>query len=150
MDLSTIESNMKSGVYNSSTQFHADISKIIKNSYMFNKNNIEFCKLTAEFEKYYQRISADPMIRSEMVSFTNKSTFQTKAKKSKPLPKKEHKYREPSESQPVTLAEKKALALDLKRFPKEYLKGVAEIVYEGQPPQSEELNIENLPTAKIR
>lgn len=39
MDLSTVESNLRNNLYNSSTQFHADISKIIKNSYLFNKNN---------------------------------------------------------------------------------------------------------------
>ena len=87
MDLSTIESNLKNGVYNSSTQFHADINKVIKNSFMFNKNNPEFCKLTAEFEQYYQKISADPVVRNETVAFTNRSTFQNKTKKPKPIPK---------------------------------------------------------------
>lgn len=135
MDLTTIEANLKNNFYGSSTQFHADISKIIKNSYHFNKNNPEFLKLTSEFEQYYAKINADPSVRIEPTNL-GRTTFPPKPKKSKPAQKVEQKYREPNESQPVTLAEKKALALELKRFPKEYLKGVADIVYEGQPPQS--------------
>lgn len=36
MDFSTIEMNLKSGIYQSPTQFHQDVLKIFNNSYVFN------------------------------------------------------------------------------------------------------------------
>lgn len=47
MDLQTVERNLKRKAYATPTQFHADIGKIIRNSYQFNKNNPDFCKLTS-------------------------------------------------------------------------------------------------------
>ncbi len=46
MDLQTVEKNLKTKVYVTPTQFHADIGKIIRNSYEFNKNNADFVQLT--------------------------------------------------------------------------------------------------------
>lgn len=150
MDLTTIDNNLKTNAYVSQTQFHADINKIISNSFLFNKNNPDFLKLTEEFQAYYSKIMNDASIhRTPLTSFSTKATFTQKNKKSKPSQKQEQKYREPNESHAVTLAEKKTLAMQLKHLPKEYLLGVANIVYEGQPPQ-EELNIENLQPTKIR
>jgi hypothetical protein len=39
MDLSTIENNLRTNQYVTPTQFHADVSKIINNSYTFNTAN---------------------------------------------------------------------------------------------------------------
>lgn len=39
MDLQTIEENLKNNIYTTSLQFHADVNKIIQNSYLFNRNN---------------------------------------------------------------------------------------------------------------
>jgi hypothetical protein len=47
MDLSTIENNLKTNQYITPTQFHADVSKIITNSYTFNSANMEFTRVTA-------------------------------------------------------------------------------------------------------
>ncbi len=49
MDLLKIQNNLKTGQYATPTQFHADINKIIRNSYTFNQGNIEFTRLTQEF-----------------------------------------------------------------------------------------------------
>ena len=95
MDLATIEANLKTNLYSSSTQFHADISKIIKNSYHFNKNNPEFTKLTSEFEQYYNKINSDPGVRMEPTNL-GRATFPQKTKKPKPPQKVEQKYREPN------------------------------------------------------
>jgi len=46
MDLSTIENNLKTNQYITPTQFHADVSKIITNSYTFNSANTEFTRVT--------------------------------------------------------------------------------------------------------
>jgi hypothetical protein len=60
MDLSTIENNLRTNQYVTPTQFHADVSKIITNSYIFNSSDIEITRLTSEFESYYRRITAEP------------------------------------------------------------------------------------------
>jgi hypothetical protein len=49
MDLSTIEQHLRTNQYATPTQFHADVSRIITNSYTFNSSNIEFTRITAEF-----------------------------------------------------------------------------------------------------
>ena len=40
MDLQTVEQNIKKKYYSTPSQFHADVEKIISNSYEFNKNNL--------------------------------------------------------------------------------------------------------------
>lgn len=60
MDLSTIENNLRTNQYITPTQFHADVSKIITNSYTFNSTDTEIIKWTAEFENYYRKITAEP------------------------------------------------------------------------------------------
>lgn len=47
MDLSTVEINLRTNQYVTPTQFHADVAKIIKNSYTFNYSNAEFTRATA-------------------------------------------------------------------------------------------------------
>jgi hypothetical protein len=60
MDLSTIENNLRTNQYLTPTQFYADVSKIITNSYTFNSSDIEFTRITAEFESYYRKITSEP------------------------------------------------------------------------------------------
>lgn len=84
-------------------------------------------------------------------NLATQATTDLKRKKSKlPTKTSEPRFREPSDTQPATLAEKKTLTLQIKKLPKECLKEVIEIVYEGKAPTTEELNIENLPNTKIR
>lgn len=56
MDFATIEKNLKSGQYQSSTQFHADISKIWYNSYAYNEKSSKIYKMTVEMQKYYKKL----------------------------------------------------------------------------------------------
>ena len=49
MELSKIEKNLKTGLYATPTQFHADINKIIRNSYAFNQGNADFMRITEGF-----------------------------------------------------------------------------------------------------
>ena len=60
MDLSTIQNNLRTNQYVTPNQFHADVSKIITNSYTFNSSDVEFKKITAQFEMYYRKITANP------------------------------------------------------------------------------------------
>lgn len=54
MDLQTIENNLSSGAYTSSSQFHAHINKIWANSYTFNERGSLMHKLTLDMERYYK------------------------------------------------------------------------------------------------
>lgn len=60
MDLSTIENNLRTNQYVTPTQFHADVAKIINNSYTFNQTNPEFIRITSDFENYYRKITSEP------------------------------------------------------------------------------------------
>jgi hypothetical protein len=61
--------------------------KIIINSYEFNKNNPDFCKLTSEFEQYYNKISSDSNLNRSISyqnpNIANQSNNDLKKKKSK-------------------------------------------------------------------
>lgn len=56
MDLSTVEANLKSGEYQTASQFHGDINKIWLNSYAYNQKNSPFYKITVDIEKYYKNL----------------------------------------------------------------------------------------------
>lgn len=60
MDLTNIESKLKSEKYNDFLEFQADVLKIIENSYRFNEANEEFLKITSEFENFFNKTIADP------------------------------------------------------------------------------------------
>lgn len=47
MDLRTVGENLSLNKYSTISQFYADIQLIINNSYVFNKNNAQFCALTS-------------------------------------------------------------------------------------------------------
>ena len=46
MDLSTLEGNLKSGMYMTAAHFHQDVQKIFHNSYLFNSTYEDFIKIT--------------------------------------------------------------------------------------------------------
>ena len=48
------------------------------------------------------------------------------------------------------MAEKKELAENIKKLSFDHMQEVANIIYEGKPPTSEEVNLENLASKKIR
>ena len=47
------------------SQFYADISLIIENSYTFNRNNDQFYPITVEFEKYFNKVKADFIVATQ-------------------------------------------------------------------------------------
>jgi hypothetical protein len=57
MDLKTVEKKIKSNKYQLKKDLYGDINKLIKNSYIFNKGNDDFIKITEEFEKYFWKIT---------------------------------------------------------------------------------------------
>jgi hypothetical protein len=56
MDLSTVETNLNTGVYTSAAQFHAHINKIWSNSYTYNEKGTMVNKMTLEMEKYHKSL----------------------------------------------------------------------------------------------
>jgi len=56
MDLSTVETNLSTGVYRTASEFHAHINKIWSNSYTFNEKGSLVNKLTLDMEKYYKQL----------------------------------------------------------------------------------------------
>ena len=132
MDLSKIENNLKTGLYATPTQFHADINKIIRNSYTFNQGNIDFIRITEEFEQYYFKIIAEPNLDQKTVA-----TYQEPPKPSR-VPsqttsinqvKKNRKPEKPySADNPISLAEKKELSINIRKLPREHMKGIVDIV----------------------
>jgi hypothetical protein len=145
MDLSTIEVKLKGGKYSAVTQFNADVIKIFHNSYLFNKENEDFVKLTNEFERYYYKISGE-----------TRPTPDKPVLKPLPLPAKTQKKkkkpasgaREANESLPMTVEEKRELAGNVHRLAKEHMKGVRSIVFEGG--EGSEFDLEQLPQKKLR
>jgi hypothetical protein len=51
---------LRTNQYITPTQFHADVCKIISNSYIFNSSDLEITRITSEFESYYRRTVAEP------------------------------------------------------------------------------------------
>ena len=155
MDLSTIENNLRTNQYITPTQFHADVSKIITNSYTFNSSNIQFTKVTAEFESYYRKITAEPnegiqrsyssQVEPPLEIYNSKSGADRK-------PKKEStKASENSNSNAtISMNEKKELGLNIKKLPKEHMKGILDIVNEGKIKSVGEFDLKQLDTHVIR
>ena len=107
MDLQTVQKNLKNKQYITQTQFHADINKIIKNSFEFNKHNLDFYRLTGQFERYYNKLTNEPSSKNDY------NSLKLDKKKDKGLGNDKF-----SESFAPTLAEKKLLANQIKKLPK--------------------------------
>lgn len=131
MDLTTIETKLKSGKYTVPAQFHADVVRIFNNSYLFNAPNEDFIKITNEFEKYYYRISGEIKPQDKAQPKPQLPPSKSQKKKKKPT-----LSRELNESQPMTLEEKKELAYNIHRLAKEHLKGLRSIVFDSNSEQN--------------
>ena len=61
MDLTTVTAKLAEEKYSTISQFYADIELIIFNSLLFNKANPDFCRITNEFKKCFDKLAAQPM-----------------------------------------------------------------------------------------
>lgn len=77
MDLATVTANLAEEKYATITQFYADIELIISNSLLFNRSNPDFCKITNDFKKCFDKLVAEP------VRISTNSEKQVKRKESK-------------------------------------------------------------------
>ena len=156
MDLSTIENNLRTNQYMTPTQFHADVSKIIKNSLTFNSANDEFIRITGDFENYYRKITAEP--GSELARGYSQTEMGGDGYYSKVASLDQKKSRkEPKEidyshsSVPViSMAEKKELGVNIKKLPKEDMKGILDIIKEGTGKITGEFDLKELDPLLVR
>lgn len=146
MDLSTVSEKLQSGVYETTQQFHADIMKIINNSYLFNGVNEDFLRITSDFEKYYYRISGETKPADKV---NPKAPQVLPSKSQKKRKRNQPNSRDNNELQPITTEDKKELAAMIHRLAKEHMKGIRSIVFEGASDQVE-VDLELLPQKKLR
>ena len=66
MDLATIGANLAEEKYVTISQFYADIELIISNSLLFNRANPDFCRITNEFKKCFDRLVSQPITVSNV------------------------------------------------------------------------------------
>ena len=81
MDLQTIARNLEADKYATISQFYADIELIVSNSLLFNRGNPDFCKITNDFRKCYEKLKAEPGFlqrSSSSQSDVKPSYFQSK------------------------------------------------------------------------
>lgn len=62
MDLKTVAANLADDRYTTISQFYSDIELIISNSLAFNKTNVDFCKITNDFKKCFDRLKMEPVV----------------------------------------------------------------------------------------
>jgi len=151
MDLSTIENNLRTNQYITPTQFHADVCKIISNSYIFNSSDTEITRITSEFESYYRKViaePAEPLQRGYSQTEIPTDTYPTKSAAEKK--KKESKDSEGTHNAVISMTEKKELGFNIKKLAKEHMKGVLDIVNEGKHKTVGEFDLKELDTTVIR
>jgi hypothetical protein len=117
IDLSTIERNLKAGVYQNSCQFATDIRRIWLNSFTYNASESDMFYITLEMATYFEKLFRE----------LDGLVFAPGAEMKKMLMKKTDfvDYM----NKPMSLNEKKILAANLKKVGQDKLKKVFEIVY---------------------
>ena len=117
IDLSTIERNLKSGLYQNSQQFATDVRRIWLNSFTYNATESDMFYITLEMATYFEKLFRE----FEGLLFTP----GTELKKMN-INKNEFKdYM----NKPMNIHEKRILAANLKKAAPEQLKKIFHIVY---------------------
>ena len=119
------------------------MAKIINNSFKFNSANPEFTKITSEFQTYYNKITAEPVDTSRISSGGDGLSSGQREKKS---------VRDQSGewAASISMVEKKKLSNNIKKLPKEAMKGILDIVNEGKVKNTGEFDLKDLEPQVIR
>ena len=165
MDLSTVERNLKNGVYTSTIHFGNDIRKIWNNSFRYNAKGSDIYNMTSEmsinFEKLFKDIENIPLTENihnlqKKVNRLSKTLkeLHSKGGKSSQSGIKSSKSSSISDK-PMNMYEKQMLGQNIRNLPPEYLRGVWEIVSEGIPQNQShkeelEFDIDTLPVKVTR
>lgn len=135
IDLSTVERNLKAGVYANSLQFANDVRRIWLNSFTYNAHGSDMFYITLElatyFEKQFREVE-DLVFGSGEKMPRNKPALQ--------------EYME----RPMTLHEKRLLATNLRRLNREHAPTVSEIVFGTRKSHHFQVNVEKLPPRTCR
>lgn len=139
MDLSTVERNLKVGVYANSQQFANDVRRIWLNSFTYNSVNSEMFFFTLEMATYFEKNFREV----ENLIFTSDGEERRLVRDKEQL----LDYM----TRPMTLHEKRLLATNLKRMQPEQLK-VAYKIITGRTSHaaSFQFNIDKLPPKTCR
>jgi hypothetical protein len=134
MDLSTVERNIKVGVYSNSQQFANDVRRIWLNAFTYNAVNSEMFFITLEMATYFEKNFRD----YENLIFSADSDERRLVRDKEQL----LDYM----SRPMSLIEKRLLATNLKRMQPDQLKLAYKIIT-GRPchANSFQFNIDKLP-----
>lgn len=139
MDVSTIETKVKTQEYKSFEEFDADVRKMFNNALVYNKPGTPVNKMAEELLAYYEKISGDK--NGNSLTLVKKSSKMSKTGeierskvKSKPTA---------SAAQPLTYPEKQKLSELIKqKLPNECLWDVWEIVAPGHNAAEEDLDFD--------
>jgi hypothetical protein len=135
IDLSTVERNLKAGVYANSLQFANDVRRIWLNAFTYNAHGSDMFYITLELSTYFEkqfREVKDLIFGSNDRLLRDKEALQ--------------EYME----RPMTLQEKRLLATNLRRLSREHAPAVSEIVLGTRKSQHFQVNVEKLPARTCR
>ena len=158
MDLSTVEKNLKEGLYQNMIQFGSEVKKIWANAMSYNPPGTDIHIMAQELSEYYEKtykdVESDKNVHiNELQRRVDRLTRELKdlhqAKGSKLNSKNNSRI---NMDKPMSIQEKRSLGQNIRLLPPEHLRVVCEIVSEGQDiPQDEiEIDIDTLPTRKCR
>ncbi|OMJ92342.1 hypothetical protein SteCoe_4892 [Stentor coeruleus] len=157
MDLSTVESKLLRGDYETSYQFSLDMRLIWNNSFFYNANNSHLYSLTLELSMQFERLmkgSENLMLKDKHVPKPSQVEKEVSVKpKSIPTPTPAPvQIPKTANDKPMGYMEKKQLCDNIKKMEPKYLKGVLDIVKECTDIKGEELefDIDKLPPRVCR
>lgn len=135
IDLSTVERNLKAGVYTNSLQFANDVRRIWLNSFTYNAHGSDMFYITLELSTYFEKQFRE--VKDLIFGSSDKLVRDTEALE---------EYME----RPMTLQEKRLLATNLRRLSREHAPAVSEIVLGTRKSQHFQVNVEKLPARTCR
>jgi hypothetical protein len=151
MDLSRVESKLRSGSYESGYDFAMDVRLIWVNSFIYNRNNSELFSHTVELCSYFEsQIKGSELLtlvdkKNQVVDLYKK--IDKLSKGFKEIQNKGNSRPQVKVEKPMSLLEKKSLCQSIKNLEPKHLKGVLEIVKECMDIKGQELefDIDKLP-----
>ena len=135
IDLSTVERNLKAGVYANSLQFANDVRRIWLNSFTYNAHGSDMFYITLELSTYFEKQFRE--VEDLVFGSSEKLTRDKEALQ---------EYME----RPMTLQEKRLLATNLRRLSREHAPAVSEIALGTRKSQHFQVNVEKLPARTCR
>lgn len=138
MDISTVETKLRNGEYTTVNEFAADVRKIWNNAFTYNPKGSVIFHMTAAMSTYFEKLF------KEIENVTLNETIRHLEKKIEKMSRKINEYtgvsRPPTSGsksyrggndKPMTTQEKKILGEKIRALPADCLRGVWDIVSQG-------------------